>query len=165
MSLSWPAIFGCAAAVFAFSKLSPGGLKLQLFTSLHAGNIFPHDSYCPTNHPFLVSGFRDNILVLWEAWMLLNTVGSSISKQFLNIKSFFVLHHNAPVRILPSFHNKPVFSWLLVPPFLLRLDSKICSQHVLMDSISSSFVHFSCIFNDFWCLGGPSCQHRFGEET
>lgn len=34
-----PAIFGSAAAVFAFSKLSPGGLQLQLFPSVHSGNV------------------------------------------------------------------------------------------------------------------------------
>ena len=63
MSLSWPAIFGTAAAVFAFSKLSPGGLQLQLFPSVCAGSILPGDSCGPPCHLASASGVKGNTRV------------------------------------------------------------------------------------------------------
>jgi len=71
MPLSWAAIFGSAAAVFAFSKLSPGGLQLQLLPSVPAGDIFPRDARCPPSHLSLVSGLKGNPQVLEkpECWL------------------------------------------------------------------------------------------------
>lgn len=151
MSLSGPAIFGYAAAVFAFSKLSPGGLQLQLLTSVHAGNIFARDSRCPASHLFLVSGLRENAGIAWEARMLLNAAGSSVSKQFLNIKpSLHCLLMHLGFFLFTTSSCFPVSLFLL---FFYALMSKSCCQHQ-MDGVSSSsgyLEHLGMCFY-FWCL-------------
>lgn len=162
MSLSWPAIFGYAAAVFAFSKLSPGGPHLKLFTPVCAGNIFPHDVHCPPNHLFLCQDSEithESFEKSGCCWALQASFSQSGFLMLLSLSLSWIIM--LPLRILLSFHNKLVLPWVLVPPAVFCLDVKSWSQHLLMGGVSSwsvSQVHFECIFTDFQVSWRPLMQ-------
>lgn len=126
MSLSWPAIFGSAAAVFAFSKLSPGGLQLQLFPSVMLVTSFldfPCDSRCPPSHLSRCQDLKATHksfekprcwLTPWQLYL----------KAISSYEVIFILHHHAPCQD-PFFSQKgTVFLDSSFPPFLLPLDVK-----------------------------------------
>lgn len=129
-------IWLCCSCV-CFLKIVTRRPPRQLLTSVHDGNISPHDSHCPPSHLFLLSKFRDNIASPLKRLSAVR-LPAALSQSSFSMLGLYFASWCLPIRTLLYTTGLCFPASLFLLLFSLLRCKKVASRHLLLDSVSSS---------------------------